>query len=131
MRHGDPQGLAYAAGAGTEQAHIVQPAPRPHGIHSRQRFERADQDTGAVSVRTADEIEAPVDSIGTVDVGAAGWAEHHFIAPGRPPEAVRGRILVIVCLGFHDPSADAIQKKRGAYEGPGYVGGRGRKIDRG
>jgi hypothetical protein len=62
----------------------------------------------------ADEIEAPVDAIGAVDVRTAGWTEHRRVAQGGAAEAVRGRVLAVVGLGLDDAAADAVDQQQRA-----------------
>ena len=55
-----------------------------------------------------------MDAVGAVDVGVARRAEHHGVARGRPAEAVRGRIGVVIGLDLDDPAADAVDQQRRA-----------------
>ena len=41
----------------------------------------------------------------------AKWTEHRPIASGRFPRDVRSRILAVVCFGFNNHAADAIEQK--------------------
>src|SRR5206468_10717814 len=60
----------------------------------------------------ADEIDAPMDAVGAIDIGKAGWAEHHLVARRRPTEQMRGRIGVMIGLELDDDAADAVHQKR-------------------
>ncbi|CAN7697332.1 hypothetical protein LJR290_005707 [Variovorax sp. LjRoot290] len=62
----------------------------------------------------ADEVEAPVDAVGAIDVGAPRRPEHRGVALGRAAEAVRGRVVAIVGLGLDDAAADAVDQQRDA-----------------
>ena len=75
---------------------------------------RADQDRAGRTLLFADEIDAPMDAVGTIDVGEAGRAEHHHVARRRPAERMRGRIGVMISLDLDDDAADAVDQKRRA-----------------
>ena len=102
--------LADTPRAGAKETHIVKTAPRPHGLQSCERFDCANQDTCAMPFRTANEIEAPVDSVGPIDIGSTGRAEHYTVTLGGPAKTVRRRIFVIICFHLYNASPDPIEK---------------------
>jgi hypothetical protein len=71
--------------------------------------------------RQADDVQAPVDSVRPVHVGMPGRTEHGCIPCGWAAEAVRGRIVARVGLGFDDHAADSIDEQ----SGPGKILGDG------
>src|SRR6516162_10868895 len=75
------------------------------------RLQRADQDRARRAFLLADEIDAPVDAVGAIDIGKARWSEHHGVARRRPAEGMRGRVGVMVRLDFDDDPADAADQK--------------------
>jgi hypothetical protein len=94
-------------------ASASQSFPRPHDLKTRLRLQGADQHRVA-GIFAADQVQAPVDAVGAVDVGPADRPEHRRVAGGGAVEGVRGGILVVVGLGLDDPSADAVQRQRPA-----------------
>src|SRR5262249_55404782 len=61
-----------------------------------------------------DEIHAPVDAVGAVDIGKARRAEHHLIPGRRPPKGMGRRIGMMIGLDLDDDPADAVHQKRRA-----------------
>lgn len=102
--------LADTPRSGAKEAHIIESAPRPHGLQPCERFDCANQDTRAMSLRAANEIEAPVNSVGAIDVGSTGRAEHHIVTFGGTAKTVRRRIFVIICFRLHNASPDPIEE---------------------
>ena len=96
---------AWQSRPGPEQSRRAASTPRRSRIalDARRRLEGADQHPGAVAGRRADEVEAPVDAVRAIDVGAAGRPEHHGVARRVAAEAVRRRIVLVVGLGLDDP----------------------------
>src|ERR1700693_3459926 len=76
---GYPQRLANPAGAGAKQPHVGKAAPAPHDREPYGRLDGPDQHRAGRTFGLADEIHAPVDAVGAVDIGVARWAEHHRI----------------------------------------------------
>ncbi len=74
--------LANSSGPGTKQAFLIEPAPGSHDLQPGDRFDRTDQNARAMPFRLADEIQAPVDSVGAIYIRTAGGAEHYFISLG-------------------------------------------------
>ena len=49
--------------------------------------------------------------VGAIDVRMAGRPEHRGVARGAAVEAMRRRILVVVCLDLDDRAADAVDQQ--------------------
>ena len=49
--------------------------------------------------------------VGTVNVGITRRAEHHGVALGRAPKAVRRRVGVVIGLDLDDGTADPIDQQ--------------------
>ena len=113
----ETQRLADSSGTGTEQANIVEPAPRAHDIQPGNRLKRANENPGAMPVRSANEIEAPVDSIGAVDISVERRPEHDEVSPGRATKAVGGWIFMIIRLDLDDSPADPVDQESRSYQG--------------
>ena len=109
---GDAERLAQPSRARAQQPLVGDAAPAAHGGEAMRRRERADQHRAGDARRLADEIEAPMDAVGAVDIGIAGRAEHDGIARGRPAKRVRRRIGVVIGLDLDDDAADAIEQER-------------------
>ena len=85
----DPERLAQPTRARAEQPYVVDPAPRAHRVEPRSRARARGSGSARDARRAADEVEAPVDPVGAIDVGMAGRAEHRRV-PRRPSaEGVR------------------------------------------
>jgi hypothetical protein len=103
----DAEGPGEVSGAPGEA--VFGPAVRPavsHGFDANQRFESADEDRFGDIRPGRDDIQAVVQPVDEVDVGAAPRLEHRGVA-WRPPSAGRVRRAIFgadVCLDFHDPS---------------------------
>lgn len=111
MRAVDGKRLAKPAGASAKQANIVETAPLPHQVYAFKRLQRADQHRTA---RFADRVQAPVNPVGPIDIGASGRPEHRGVALGRSAKGVRGRVVGAIGFGLHDDAADAIGVHAGA-----------------
>src|SRR5947208_3004400 len=59
-------------------------------------------------------IGAPMDAIGTIDIGKTRRAEHHAVAWRRSAKGMRGGIGVMIGLDLDDDAADAVDQKRRA-----------------
>src|SRR5580704_10074317 len=77
---GDPQRLADPARAGAKQSHVGDAAPAPHRRQPCGRLDGPDQDRAGRAFWLANEVHAPMDAVGAVDIDIAGRAEHHRIA---------------------------------------------------
>src|SRR4051794_41378579 len=80
----DAERLAELAGPRAERARILDAAPAPHRLEARRRLDRPDQHGAGAALRLADEVQAPMDAVGAVDIGVARRAEHHGIARRLP-----------------------------------------------
>ena len=96
---------AWQSRPGPEQRRRGSATPRRARISSSPcgRLERANEDGARDAFLSADEVQAPVDAVGAVDVGVAAGQEHRGV-PLRAPvaEAVRGGIVVVVGLDLDD-----------------------------
>ena len=111
MLTGDPERLAEAARTRAQEPGVVEPAPLAHGIEAYGRLEGTNQDRARNSLPLADEVEAPVDAVGAVDVRVPGRAEHRDVAGGPAAVAVRRRVLVVVGLDLDDRPAHAVEEQ--------------------
>ena len=114
VRDGDAERLAQPSGSGTQQPLFAQAAPPPHRREAFGRLQRADEHRGRAAFAFADEVDAPVDAVGAVDVGEARRAEHHGVARRHPAIAVRGRLGVVIGLELDDDAAHAVEQQRRA-----------------
>ena len=80
------------------------------------RFKRADQDRAGTAFMFANKVQAPVDAVGSVDVGVARRAEHHRIAFGTSDVRVRCRLGVVVGFDFDDRAANTVDEQSCADE---------------
>ncbi len=108
---GNAERFGQLAGPRTERTFVVEEASPPHRRDTVGRFQCADQDRAGGAGLFADEIDAPVDAVGAVDIGKSGRSEHHGISRRRPPIGMRRRLGVMVGLEFDDDAADAIDQK--------------------
>ena len=72
----DAERLAQTPRPGGEQSVVVEAAPLAHQLEPSGRLESPDQHRCGAPLVLADEVQAPVDPVGAVDVGVAGRAEH-------------------------------------------------------
>src|SRR5215813_1420462 len=107
----DRQRLAQPSRSGAKKPFVMDATAATHDREALSRHQGANQDRAGAALRFADEIDAPVDAIGAVDIHMAWRSEHHSIAGGRSPKAVRRRVSVVISLNFDDRSADAVGKK--------------------
>jgi hypothetical protein len=75
------------------------------------RLERPEKHSRAHALFPADDIAAPVDPIGAVDVEPPGRAEHRRVAPGPTSKGVTRWIVGTVRLGLDNHAADAVNEK--------------------
>ena len=130
MLAGDAERLAEASRPGCEQPNVVEPAPLAHELEAVGRLERPDQHRCGAPFLLADEVQAPVDPVGAVDVRVPGRSEHRRVARRAAAEAVRGGILGVVRLDLDDPAADAVDEERDADQlGRDLVDAAGEELD--
>ena len=98
--------LTKASGA---EVTAVVAAPPLHCGYTLGRLDRADEDGAGASLPLADEIQAPVNAVGAVDVGVTRRAEHYGVALGAAAEAMRGGIGVMIGLDLDDDAARALE----------------------
>ena len=105
----DGERLAEAARARSRAAAGRRALAAPASLDTCGRLERPDQDRVGDALAAADEVQAPVDAVGAVDVGVPGRrGTSTRCARRRSAEAVRGRVLVVVRLDLDDDPADAV-----------------------
>src|SRR5579862_5822998 len=109
---GDPQRLADPAGPGAEQPHVDDATPAAHDREPLSRLDGPDQHRAGRALWLADEVHAPVDAVGAVDIDVAGRAEHHRIAGRGAAKTVRCGIGLVVGLDLDDAAADAVNQQR-------------------
>ncbi|OLP51519.1 hypothetical protein BJF91_15860 [Allorhizobium taibaishanense] len=119
------QCLGETAGAGTEQPRIYRAAPGLHALKPPGRRQRTDQH-GATG--SADNVKAPVNAIGAVDIDMTGGAKHSAVALSRATEAMGGGIVRLVGFGFDDHTAYAIKIQSDADQFLGNINSRSRKV---
>src|ERR1700732_3914840 len=85
-----------------------------HRGHAVGRLQGADQHRARRTLLFADEIDAPMDAVGAIDVSEAGWAKHHSVARCGTPNRVRRRLGVMIGLDLDDDAADAVHQQGGA-----------------
>src|SRR5580658_10341726 len=112
MGVGYPQRLADPAGSGAKQALVGDAAPAPHGRKPYGRLDGPDQHGAGRALWLADEVQAPVDAVGAVDIGKTRRPEHHRIAGCRPAKTVRCGIGLVIGLEFDDAAANAVKQQR-------------------
>src|SRR5262245_9557116 len=95
---GDTQRLRQFTRARSQRARLLQATPAPHRRQSVGRLQRADQNRTRRTLLFADKIDAPMDTVGAVDISKARWTEHHLVARRRPAERMRGRIGMVIGL---------------------------------
>ena len=93
-------------------------APVPHLRDAICRFQRTNQDRTRRALARADEIQAPVDAVGPIDIGVARRAEHHRIALGTAAIGMRGRLSLVIGLGLDDHAPDAVNGELAPDQGP-------------
>ena len=75
--------------------------------HARRRVESADQDGMRHALRAGDEVEAMVQAVDEVDVGASRRAEHGLGAPGPPATGGVRRLVLRPQVGLDLDEAPA------------------------
>ena len=81
------RGLAEATWFGGQPADVDQAATGDHLIDALDPLERAEKH-GAARWTSAHEVQAPIETEGAMDIGAADWTEHGRAPGGRASEAV-------------------------------------------
>ena len=114
VRDGDAERFGQLARARAQRALIVQTAAPAHRRQAVGRLQRADQHGAGRAFLLADEIHAPVDAVGAIDIGKAGRAEHHLVPRRRAAEGVRRRVGVMIGLDLDNDAADAVDQQRRA-----------------
>src|SRR6266436_8729313 len=108
---GNPKRFGQLARPRAQQSLIVQSTATAHCGNAMGRLQGADQHRTRRAFLLADEIDAPMDAIGAIDIGNAWRPEHHQIARRRPAERMRGRFGVMIGLDLDDDAADAVNQQ--------------------
>src|SRR5690606_36560423 len=109
----DRQRLGQAAWSCRQRRYFARAAALDHPLYPPFRLESTDKHRGSAA---ADDVEAPVDAVGTIDVGMGRRSEHRRIARGRSREAVRCGIVGLIGLRLDDDAADAADQQRGTQQ---------------
>src|SRR5580704_10210877 len=109
MGVGYPQRFADPAGPGAKQPLIGNATPAAHDRKPHGRLYGPDQHRAGRAFWLADQVHAPVDAVGAVDIGKTRRAEHHRIAGCGPAKTVRCGIGMVVGLDLDNAAADAIK----------------------
>ena len=116
------------AGAGAQEP--VGDAPRRRARMRGEAVERRegpDQHRGAAALGLADQVGAPVQAVGAVDVEVARRPEHDERPAARAAEAVGGGVVLLVALGLDDHPADAVHGEDAPDEVRRHLGHRARE----
>src|SRR5215472_15772842 len=108
----DAERLAELPGAGAEGPRRLEPAAFAHPVETLRRLERAHERRLRAAFRSADEIEAPVDAVRAVDVGATGRTEHRRRARGAAAEPVARGVVLVVRLDLDHSPTHAFEEQR-------------------
>lgn len=76
-----------------------------HDLNPGQRFDRPDQDSGAMALFTGHDIETMMHAVGEIDIGETGGTEHGFGARRRAGKTMTGRICLIISFRLDDATA--------------------------
>ena len=107
-----PSAWQSRPGPAAEEPRVVVAAPRRASRRARASARaRGRAPRWRVPSLLADEVQAPVDAVRAVDVGAAGRAEHGRVPRGPAAVAVARRVLVVVRLDLDDAPADAVDEQ--------------------
>ena len=109
----DAKRLAKPPRARAEQPDVIDAAAGAHRVTAMRRLERTQENRGCAPT-LADEVHAPVDSVGSVDVGVSRWAEHRRVSLGPAPVGVACRLSLVVGFHLDDAAADAGDEERAA-----------------
>ncbi len=115
FRHGqtvhvlrDPKRLRQFSRPRAKIGNVIGVAPQFHQVDTVGGFDGADQNR---RTRCANDIGAPVQSVGSVDIEVSVEPEHRPVASGRSIETVRCRIVGTIGLGFDDDPARIVHAK--------------------
>src|SRR5204863_4890766 len=92
----DRERLAELPRAGAQGAHLLDAAAAALGLDPLGRLERADQRRLGHALRSADQIQTPVDSVGAVHVRMPGRTEHRLVPLRAAAVGVAGGIFLVV-----------------------------------
>src|SRR5262249_61921455 len=103
--------VGRAPGAGAQQPLVLDAAPPAHGGEADRGLQRSDQNGARASNAFAHEVDAPMDTVGAVNVSVSGGPKHHRVALGLSAVTVCGRIGVMIGLDFDDHAPDAVEEE--------------------
>ncbi|MGY4288952.1 hypothetical protein ACVWXO_008172 [Bradyrhizobium sp. LM2.7] len=107
---GDAECFRQFARARAQRVHIGSMAAAAHRGEAMGRLQRTDQHRARRAFLLADEIHAPMDAVGAVDIGKARRAEHHLVPQRRPAIRVRRRVGMMIGLDLDDEAADTVDQ---------------------
>jgi hypothetical protein len=105
--------LAETAGAGGELANIRQTSSHDHAVQAVGWLQGAEQDRRA-RAGSADQVQAPVQTVGAIDIGSANRAEHRRVALRGTRKGVRSRVVNVVRFCLDHDAADPVEGQQGA-----------------
>lgn len=114
------QRLCEAARPGAQKLGIIPAAASPHGRNARKRLKSAYEDGGALAAFSADQVEAPVQAVGPIDIGDTRRSEHRGIPRRFAPEAMRCRVHPVIGLRLDDEASNAVNKEPHTDKRPSY-----------
>lgn len=91
--------------------HLRNAAALAHAIKADNRLDRTDQDAIAWE---ADEVQAPVDAVASIDIGMTRLPEHAGVTERWTAKAMRCRIVRGISLGLDDDATNAADQKAGS-----------------
>ena len=107
----DAEGLREIAGTAAEATSVIDASPFTHALEPRDRLKRPDQHRATGPRGTADEIQAPMDAVRSINIRIARRAEHRPVAIILAAEAVRRGIIVAIRLGLDDAPAAPVHEE--------------------
>ena len=118
MASADAQCLAKPAGTRTDETDIINTSARAHQVDTSPRFKGSDEDC---RTRQANRVQAPVNAIGTIHISQSRGTEHTAISRRLTLEAMGGRIIEQIGLGFYDNAAHSVKEQFCADQFPGDI----------
>ena len=112
MRMSDRQRLPHPPWTRTQKARILLRSALPHRLNAMRRLKRPYEHASPVAFFEADEIQAPMQAVGAIDIDVARRPEQGCIASGFASVAVRGRITLVIGLGFDDHASDTLYQQQ-------------------
>ena len=114
----DRKSLGEVAGSGAKAADVFRAAPLSHPCNAGRRLEGADQNRGTGLRRSADEVQAPMYAVRSINIGDARRSEHRPVPRCGSAKAVGGGIIMPVGFGLDNGPAAAVHVERRADQLP-------------